>query len=240
MHIIVGGCGRLGAEIAARFSGLGDDVVVVDVDELAFDRLGTAFNGETVVGSITDRDVLEQAGIERADGLLAVTRFDNTNLMAVEIATFLYGVNRSVARLFNPERESSYQKLGVRYVSATGLLAKEFMNEYRAGTFRLHVAFEYGEIEIVEMRLSEAADGIAVSDLEVKGKLRVAAVERAGRVFIPSTGDRLEAGDLVVASAKEGVRRRIADLVADEGHATEGRHDRHIRHSREAAEAEVP
>lgn len=238
MHIIVGGCGRLGSEIASRFSAQGDDVVVVDTDELAFDRLGTAFNGETVVGSITDRDVLEQAGIERADGLLAVTRFDNTNLMAVEIATFLYGVQRSVARLFNPERESSYQKLGVRYVSATGLLAKEFMNEYREGTFRLHIAFEHGDTEVVEMRLSEAADGMAVSDLEVKGKLRVAAVERAGRVFIPTSGDRLEADDLVVAATKQGVRRRIDEFVQDERHALEGRHDRHLRGEREAAEAE--
>lgn len=229
MHVIVGGCGRLGSEIASRFSGHGDDVVVVDSDELAFDRLGTAFNGETVVGSITDRDVLEQAGIERADGLLAVTRFDNTNLMAVEIATFLYGVHRAVARLFNPAREASYRKLGVRYVSATGLLAKEFMNEFREGTFRLHVAFEYGDVEVVEMRLSDRADGMSVGDLEVKGKLRVAAVDRGDRVFIPTPGDRLEEGDLVVASARGGVRRRIEELIVDERHALEGRHERHIR-----------
>jgi trk system potassium uptake protein len=77
-------------------------------------------------------------------GMLAVTRFDNANLMAVEIATHLYGVPRTVARLFNPERETVYRKLGVRYVSGTGILAKLFLNEFREGTFPHHVHFPTG------------------------------------------------------------------------------------------------
>lgn len=216
MHVIVGGCGRLGAEIATRFSGEGDDVVVIDVEETAFDRLGTTFNGETMVGDVTDRDVLERAGIAGSDGLLAVTRFDNANLMAVEIATHLYGVDRAVARLFNPEREASYRKLGVRYVSSTGLQAKQFLNEFREGTFPQHLAFDHGDIEIVEMRVGQGGHGLEVRALEIDGRLRVSAVERGERVFIPRGQDRLERGDLVVAAARRGVRRRIDDLLVDE------------------------
>jgi trk system potassium uptake protein len=221
VHIVVGGCGRLGAEIATRFSAEGDDVVVVDIDELAFDRLGSGFNGDTLTGSIIDRDTLEQAGVARADGVIAVTRFDNANLMAVEIASHLYGVRRAVARLFNPEREASYQKLGVRYVSATGFLAKQFMNEFREGTFRQHLSFEHGDVAVVELRLGSAAHGITVGELERDRRLRVCAVERGDRVFIPTPEDRLDEGDNVVASARRGVHRLISDLVVDE---------RHVRH----------
>lgn len=218
MHVIVGGCGRLGAEIATRFSGEGDDVVVIDIEETAFDRLGSTFNGETMVGNVTDRDVLERGGVAETDGLLAVTRFDNANLMAVEIATHLYGVERAVARLFNPEREPSYRKLGVRYVSSTGLQAKQFLNEFREGTFRQHLMFDHGDVEIVEMRLNASADGMEVRDFEVSGRLRVSAIDRAERVFIPRPQDRLEKGDTVVAAARRGVRKRIAELIEDQRH----------------------
>ncbi len=215
MHVIVGGCGRLGAEIATRLSTEGEDVVVVDIHETAFDRLGSAFNGEMIVGDVTDRDVLEQAAIQRADGLLAVTRFDNANLMAVEIATHLYGVERAVARLFNPEREASYQKLGVRYVSGTGMLAKQFLNEFREGTFRLHLTFEHGDVEVVEMHVSTGGHGMTVGAFEVDRKLRVAAIERGDRVFVPRDDDRLEEDDVVVAAARRGVHHAIDHLVSE-------------------------
>lgn len=216
VHVIVGGCGRLGAEIATTLSAGGDDVIVIDVDPDAFDRLGAVFNGDVVEGRVTDREVLERAGIDTTDALVAVTRYDNANLMAVEIATHLYGVTRSVARLFNPEREGSYRRLGVRYVSATGLLAKQFLNELRHGTFRHHVRFETGDVEIVEMRVAER--GLTVAALEIRGRLRVAAVQRGDRVSIPGPDDRLEPGDLVVASAVRGTYASVARLIEQDTH----------------------
>ncbi|MFP5310560.1 MAG: potassium channel family protein [Actinomycetes bacterium] len=216
MHIIVGGCGRLGAEIAERLSDDQDnDVVVVDTDPLAFDRLGSAFNGETVVGDVTDRDVLEQAGISGAEGLIAVTRFDNANLMAVEIADHLYGVPRTVARLFNPEREQVYRKLGVRYVSGTGILAKLFLNEFKEETFPHHLHFPRGDVAVVDMTVGPGAHGMTVTDFELDGKLRVAAVTRAGRVLIPAPDTRLERADIVTAAAKRGVYRKVEALLQD-------------------------
>ncbi|MDX1621029.1 MAG: TrkA family potassium uptake protein [Nitriliruptorales bacterium] len=214
MHIIVGGCGRLGAEVAEQLSREPDnDVVVLDIDEFAFDRLGSAFNGETIVGNVTDRDVLEDAGIARAEGLIAVTRFDNANLMAVEIAEHLYGVPRAVARLFNPEREAVYRKLGVRYVSGTGVLAKLFLNEFREETFPRHLDFEHGDVSVVEMLISSNAHGMSVEDFELEGRLRVAAIQRGRRVFVPSADGRLERGDLVTAAIKKGTERRLEGLI---------------------------
>lgn len=217
MHVVVGGCGQLGAEIATRLSDdPHNDVVVVDVEPSAFDRLGTAFNGETLVGDVTDRDVLEQAGVGRADGLLAVTRFDNANLMAIEIATHLYGVPRTVARLFDPQREDSYRKLGVRYVSGTGILAKLFLNEFREGTFRHHLHFVHGEVEVVDLEIGPGGHGLRVEQLEIEGRLRVAGIQRGTRVFVPTGRERLERGDVVAAAAKRGVHRKVRDLLEGE------------------------
>lgn len=215
MHLIVGGCGRLGSDIAEQLSrAIDHDVVVVDIDRHAFDRLGGAFNGETVVGNVTDRDVLEQAGIDRAEGLLAVTRSDNANLMAVQIADHLYGVPRTVARLFNPERESVYRKLGIRYVSGTGILAKLFLNEFRPYALPHHVLLPDDDVEIVDLRIGPGGHGLTVVDFELDGRLRIAAVSRNGRTTVPGPDHRLERGDLVTAAAARGARRQLENLLA--------------------------
>ncbi len=224
MHIIVGGCGRLGAEIAEELSREPDnDVIVIDNDPRAFDRLGSAFNGETIKGDVTDRDDLERAGIGRADGLVAVTKFDNANLMAVEIAKHLYDVERTVARLYNPDRESSYQKLGIEYVSGTRVLAKLFLNSLRKGTFRHHMTFEYGDVQVVEMLISASGHGMTVGDFELDGRLRVCAIQRGPRVIIPRDEERLEHGDLVVAAARRGVYAKMRGLLQTTSPTTDGK-----------------
>lgn len=213
MHVIIGGCGRVGADLADRLSDDGHDVVVLDVSETAFDRIGSAFNGETVTADITDKDAMIQAGIEHADALVAVTDLDNANLMSVEIAKELFGVRKTVARLFNPQREESYRKIGVHYVSGTRLVAKAIMNELQAGTFPLHVGFE-GDVEVVEMRVHDGGHGVSVADLEAIGRVRVAAVERGARARIPSSDERLQTGDLVVAAVGRGAHKKLRRLVA--------------------------
>jgi trk system potassium uptake protein len=212
MHVIIGGCGRVGAELGDRLSDDGHDVVVLDTLETAFDRLGSTFNGETITGDITDKDALTEAGVEHADALVAVTDLDNANLMSVEIAKEIFGVRKTVARLFNPQREESYRKIGVHYVSGTRLVAKAIMNELQAGTFPLHVGFE-GEIEVVEMRVHKGGHGATVAELESVGRLRVAAVQRGERARIPSLDDRLQADDLVVAAVGRGTHKKLRAFV---------------------------
>lgn len=213
MHIIIGGCGRVGAELADRLSDDGHDIVVLDTADTSFNRIGSTFNGETVTADITDKDALVQAGIEHADALIAVTDLDNANLMSVEIAKELFGVSKTVARLFNPQREESYRKIGVHYVSGTRLVAKAIMNELRAGTFPLHVGFD-GDIEVVEMRVHARGHGSTVADLEASGPVRVAALQRGLRVRIPKPEERLQDQDLVVAAVGRGAHKKLRKFVA--------------------------
>jgi trk system potassium uptake protein len=216
VHIIIGGCGRLGAEIAEQLSqDPNTDVVILDIDPLAFDRLGSGFNGDTLRGDCTDRDMLEQAGINRADGLMAVTRSDNANLMTVEIATHLYGVERTIARLFNSDREEVYRKLGVRYVSSTGTMAKLFLNEFQEESYPLHVHFLETDIAMVDLEIDTGGHAMTVAEFEIDGQLRIAAVRRGARVFVPDATDRLERDDIVTAAMKPSAARAIGGLVRE-------------------------
>jgi len=86
MRIIIIGCGRMGAGLAQTLAQRGHGVTVVDSDRTAFERLGPAFSDQTVAGVGFDRDILLRAGVERADGLAAVTASDEVNVVAARLA----------------------------------------------------------------------------------------------------------------------------------------------------------
>ncbi len=125
LRLVIVGCGRVGSQIAANMDRQGHDVVIVDRDPNAFSRaanrgvLGNSFKGDQVVGNGTDVDVLKRAGIERADGFVAVTEGDNRNIMASQIAKDVYKVPHVVARIYDPERAEAYEKLGLHTICPT-------------------------------------------------------------------------------------------------------------------------
>lgn len=212
MHIIIGGCGRVGAELADQLSRDDHDVVVVDRTPGSFDRIGGGFNGETLTGDITDKDMLVRAGIERADGLAAVTNLDNANLMAVQIAKELFDVKYTVARLFNPQREDSYHKMGVHYVSGTRLVAKAIINELHTDPYPQHVGFPVSDVQVIEVTMHLNGEALTVAELEDRGDIRVAAIRRGERVHVARAADRLRDGDLVVAAVRDTARRKLRGL----------------------------
>ena len=214
MHAIIGGCGRVGAQLAERLSSEGTEVVIIDANAQAFARLGPMFSGDTAVGDITDPEVLRRAGIERCQAFAAITSQDNANLMAVQIARELFGVPRTVARLFNPGREDSYQKMGVHYVSGTRLVAKAILNELRPESFPQHVSLGDGDIDIVEMSVAREGHGITVAELERDGKVRVAAVRRGTRVRLPVINEPLLRGDVVIAAATRGAQKELRQVMS--------------------------
>ena len=119
MRIIIIGCGRMGAGLAQTLCQRGHTVTVVDRNAAAFDQLGPSFEGQTVVGVGFDREVLLRAGIERADGLAAVTASDETNLVATRLARLMFRVPRAVARLYDPRKAGIYRRLGVQTITTT-------------------------------------------------------------------------------------------------------------------------
>ena len=119
MYVILVGCGRVGAQLAAMLSQEGHAVVVIDRDPHAFNRLAEGFSGSTIQGNGIDEDVLRRAGIERADAVVTATNGDNTNIMVAQIAQEIFGVKRVVARCYDPVRSNAYEMLGLRTICPT-------------------------------------------------------------------------------------------------------------------------
>ena len=117
MHVVIMGCGRVGSAIALELETAGISVSIIDQSREAFRRLGGAFKGTTVTGIGFDRDILIQAGIEKADAFAALSNGDNSNILAARVAREVFGVQNVVARIYDPARAEIYQRLGIPTVA---------------------------------------------------------------------------------------------------------------------------
>lgn len=209
MRIVIAGSGRVGSDLAHAFADRGHDVSVVDVDKSALELLGSTFNGSVHHGLAYDVETLKEAGIEYADAFIAVTNSDNANLMSVQLAKQVFMVPTTIARLDDPFREPAYQELDIDYVPASRLVSRVMFEKVVEKEFDYHLTFETGEVEIVDMRLGRRADGLTVSEIEVSGRLRVAAVRRGENTLIPQADFLLRPGDMIVAAARQGVSHKL-------------------------------
>lgn len=201
MHIIVVGCGRVGSQLADFLANEGHDVVVIDKDQRAFRRLGATFNGVTMRGIGFDQDVLKEAGAEKADALAALTNLDNTNMMIAEVATTLFGIPQAVARLYNPEREKTYKKLGLEYVCGTTLVAEKILEKIIKKRIS-HLSFE-GGIGVIEFKAGKKAAGKKVGEIEIPEEFKISAILRDDISLIPTSETVINEDDTLVVTTKE-------------------------------------
>lgn len=128
MKVIILGSGRVGSAIALSLIAAGSDVSVIDNDPDSLIRLGgDDFSGDFFVGEAMDPDVLERAGIVRADAFIASTDDDNTNVVMAQIAQRRYHVENVVVRVFDPDKAAFYEQRGLRVVCPTNRAIHEMI-----------------------------------------------------------------------------------------------------------------
>lgn len=213
MFVVIVGCGRVGSQLATLLSAEGHNVVIIDIDSSAFRRLGTVFNGMTIVGNGFDEEVLREAGIEKADAFAALSDFDNTNIMAAQVAKRIFKVPRVIARLYNPERAPTYQKLGLEIICGTTIVANKIRNKILQSHFTSHLTLGRNEVEVVEFRAGENIAGRSVGEIEIPGEMMVSSVVRNSSVIIPRQDTAIEANDLLVAAIRVTSLEKVKDRL---------------------------
>jgi trk system potassium uptake protein TrkA len=119
MKVVIMGCGRVGSMLASFLDRDGHDITVLDTQASAFRRLPADFRGKRHVGNGIDQDVLARIGVAEADAFVATTQGDNRNVMATQMAKHLFGVPRTLCRIYDPIREEIYRGLGLETISPT-------------------------------------------------------------------------------------------------------------------------
>lgn len=214
MKIIVIGCGRMGSGLARTLVLRGHAVTVIDKQEAAFALLGPTFKGERIVGIGFDQDTLQQAGVDRADGLAAVTNSDEANIVAARVAREIFRVPKVMARVVDPQKAEIYRRLGLQTISTTSWGIGRMANLLSYAEF--DVLFDLdSQVQLVMAEVPPTLAGHAVAQLAVPGEVQVVAIGRDGHTLLPTTGTHLQAGDLaylaVVASAADQLKRLLRE-----------------------------
>ncbi|HEY5901210.1 MAG TPA: TrkA family potassium uptake protein [Anaerolineales bacterium] len=214
MNFIVIGSGRVGADLALRLFKSGHQVVVVDQNEAAFNRIDPEFRGRTVHGEALHEDLLLRAGIKEADGLAAVTNSDPLNAVVAHVARSIYNLPVVVCRNYDPHLRGMLESFGIQVVSSTAWGAQRTEEVLTGVNTKAVFSAGNGEVEIYELDLPDDWGGRSWGELlsGLDGLLPVA-LTRAGRAILPESDTRLEGGDLVNVSATfDGIKALRARL----------------------------
>ena len=213
MQIIIVGCGNVGATLTEQLSQEGHNITVIDMDAQRAESVANRFDVMGVVGNGASFNVQNEAGIEDADLLIAVTDSDEMNMLCCLIARKTGGCN-TVARVRNPiyNREIGYikEELGLSMVinpeyAAASEIARllKFPSAIKVDTFAK------GRVELLQCKISEGSvlSGQPLTYISngLHCDVLICSVERGEEVYIPSGNFELQEKDVitVVASSKK-------------------------------------
>jgi trk system potassium uptake protein TrkA len=209
MHVVVMGCGRVGSSLAIALERLGHSVAIIDRDVQAFRRLGTDFHGQQVVGIGFERQVLREAGIERADAFAAVSSGDNSNIISARVSRENFGVPHVVARIYDAKRAAVYERLGIPTVATvpwtTDRLLRMVLPDGLATAWR----DPSGQVAVLQLPVHEGWVGRRIRELEEATGSRVAFIVRFGNGVLPGADTVVQADDMVYAAAVSGTVTQV-------------------------------
>lgn len=207
------GCGNVGATLTEQLSKEGHNITVIDTDAQRAESVANRFDVMGVVGNGASFNVQNEAGIEEADLLIAVTTSDELNLLCCLIARKTGGCN-TVARVRNPiyNREIGYikEELGLSMVinpeyAAASEIARllKFPSAIKVDTFAK------GRVELLQCKIGEGSvlggQPLTYISSGLHCDVLICSVERGEEVYIPSGNFELQEKDVitVVASSKK-------------------------------------
>ena len=126
MKVVILGCSRAGAMLAAWLAKEGNEVAVIDSQERSFLRLSKNSDIKRILGFGVEHDTLKRAGIENADVFLTMTNSDNTNIAAAQLAQHKFKVPKVACRVYGPQRAKAFEELGLNIVCPTDMVAEKF------------------------------------------------------------------------------------------------------------------
>ena len=214
MHVVVVGCGRVGSSLALSLTAAGHTVAVVDRRSEAFVRLGEDFTGTTIAGIGFDRDRLIEAGIERAGAAAAVTSGDNSNILIARVARETFGIDRVVARIYDPRRAMIYQRLGIPTVATVAWTTERVLRRILPDEPAVEWIDPSAKVVLIERVVPGAWGGHGIDEFELPGVMRIMSIGRYGTATVPKSNAVLQEGDVVhLAAAGDALAQVDAHLA---------------------------
>jgi len=191
----------VGSSLGRELIGGGHTVAVIDRKPEAFTRLGEDFAGQKISGIGFDHDTLIKAGIEKAGALAAVTNGDNSNILVARVAREKFGIERVVARIYDPKRAEIYERLGIATVATVKWTAERILRRILPDSPAVEWTDPSAKVVVVERELPESQIGKRVLGIDTKSA-RIVAIRRLGAAMIPNADTVVQQGDVAYVSVE--------------------------------------
>lgn len=219
MYIIIAGGGKVGRFLTEALVNRGHEVLLIEKDRYKVEQYTEQFGGIVVQGDACEAQVLSDAGIARADVMIAVTGDDEDNLVCCQVAKRKFKVNRVIARINNPKNERIFRALGIdATVSHTKALLEIIEQELPLSSLRHLHYIRDSKLEIVEVIIgpdSPARDQ-PISNLEFPQDSSILLVVRNGKVLVPSGTLVLRERDEIVILTPQNSDNQVQELLVGE------------------------
>ena len=203
------GCGRVGSTLARSLEDRNHTVAVIDSNPDAFRRLGPTFSGTKVTGVGFDQDVLEKAGIDRADAFAAVSSGDNSNIIAARVARETFGIQKVVARIYDPGRAEVYQRLGITTVATVKWTADQVLRRLLPAGHEPDFRDPSGTIRLDQITVNDMWIGQRTVRFQEQSGSRIAWIDRLGEGMLPKRDTVIQEGDLLHLVMREENADRV-------------------------------
>lgn len=226
MKIIIAGDGETGSHLAYQLSSENQDVVLMGTSRERLAELDARYNILTYAGNPVSPSALREAGVCDCDMFIAVTKWENVNIISAQLAKSL-GSGRTVARIDNegfvtPDIQELFAGTGVdKMVFPEFLAARMIKKSLRRNWVRNWFELHGGAIIVVGIHLGTGftENGIRLSDLvKTRDQLHVCAIKRDNMMIIPKGNDILLSGDIVYFSILKGGEEDLMRLCGRVNH----------------------
>ena len=214
MYVLIVGAGKVGWNLARELLQRRTEVTVIESDPDRYAKVEEELEHSVQRGDGSELWVLERAGIERADLVIAVTGDDEDNILICQVAREKYGVERIVARCNNPRNLQHFELLGIKpVISATDLILRLIEHEVPEYGLVHLLDLPQENLEIIELEVAEGSEaaGKPVRDLGLPEGSLVISILRNKEGFVPAGDSVVQAGDEVLLVLDVNIEERVTE-----------------------------
>jgi len=225
MYVVIVGAGKVGWNLARELINKRHEVTVIEADAHRYAVVEQELEHSAMYGDGSELWVLERAGIERADLVVAVTGDDEDNILICQVAKEKYDVGQIIARVNNPRNRPHFDLLGIKpSVSATDLILRLLEHEVPEYGLVHLLDLQEEQLEIIEMLLGKdsGVTGRRVGDLQMPEGSLLISVLHEGKGFVPNADTVLQEGDEILAVLDPGKEEDLKTLFGPEGNGSNG------------------
>ncbi len=212
MYVIIAGAGKVGWNLARELISKDVEVTLIESNHERYRVVEEELEHAVQYGDASELWVLERAGIQRADLVVAVTGDDEDNILICQVAKEKYGCERIVARVNNPRNLPTFKLLGIQpAVSATDLILRLIEHEVPEYGLVHLLALEEEHLEIIEFEVPATAEaaGKRVQELDLPDGSLVISIIRGNSGFVPKGETLIEPGDTVMLILDPGLESEV-------------------------------